>query len=95
MCMGLVVTTDGLTLGYEVFAGNVHDLKTVRKIVRSMEAKYGKTDWVWVMDRGMVSEEILSWMRRKGRRYVVGCPKSELRKHKEKLMEEEGWKTIG
>jgi transposase len=95
VCLGLVVTTDGLPLGYEIFAGNVHDIKTVKHIVGSMEAKYGKTDRIWVMDRGMVSEEIMGWMRRGGRRYVVGCPKSELRKHREKLMDPEGWKTVG
>jgi transposase len=94
VCIGLAVTPDGLPLGYEVFAGNVHDIKTVRKIVRTMERKYGKSDRIWVMDRGMVSEEILLWMRRGGRRYVVGCPKSELKKHQKILRDTEGWKTV-
>jgi transposase len=47
-----VVTTDGIPLGYEVFAGNRHDSTTVEEIVEAMERKYGRANRVWVMDRG-------------------------------------------
>ena len=64
VCIGLVVTDDGIPLGYEVFAGNRNDSTTVEEIVEAMEKKYGRANRVWVMDRGMVSEENLKFLRR-------------------------------
>ncbi len=63
MCIGLVVTPEGIPLGYEVFPGNRHDAKTVEEIVLAMEKKYGRARRVWVMDRGMVSEDNLEFLR--------------------------------
>lgn len=94
VCIGLVVTREGLPLGYEVFPGNTGDSTTVRGVVETLEGRYGKVGRVWVMDRGMVSEETMGWMRASGRRYVVGTPKSEIRKHEAVLQEESGWKKL-
>lgn len=94
VCIGLVVTREGMPLGYEVFPGNLHDSKTVKTTVEMIELRYGKADRVWVMDRGMVSEATLTWMREGGRRYVVGLPKSELKKHAAELAEPTGWKIV-
>jgi transposase len=94
VCIGLVVTRDGMPLGYEVFPGNLHDSKTVKTTVEMIESRYGKADRVWVMDRGMVSEATLTWMREGGRRYLVGLPKSELKKHAAELADSKGWKSI-
>ena len=94
VCIGLVVTRDGMPLGYEVFPGNLHDSKTVKATVEKIESRYGKADRVWVMDRGMVSEATLTWMREGGRRYLVGLPKSELKKHASELADPAGWKTV-
>lgn len=94
VCIGLVVTRDGMPLGYEIFPGNLHDSKTVKTTVEAIEARYGKADRVWVMDRGMVSDEILTWMREGGRRYLVGLPKSELKKHAAELVDDKGWKDV-
>jgi len=94
VCIGLVVTREGMPLGYEVFPGNLHDSKTVQTIVGMIESRYGKADRVWVMDRGMIGEEILTWMREGGRRYVVGLPKSELKKHAAELADSAEWKTV-
>ena len=55
VCIGLVVTKEGIPLGYEVFDGNKHDSKTVKTIVDKIESLYGKSDRVWIMDRGMAS----------------------------------------
>ena len=63
VCIGLVVSRCGMPLGYEVFAGNTADVTTVEQIVETMEARYGKSDRVWVMDRGMVSEDNLQFLR--------------------------------
>ena len=94
VCIGLIVTREGMPLGYEVFPGNLHDSKTVEMTVEKIEARYGKADRVWVMDRGMVSEKILRWLREGGRRYLVGLPKSELKKHADELGDVKGWKDV-
>ncbi|MGH7371742.1 MAG: IS1634 family transposase, partial [Candidatus Methylomirabilales bacterium] len=94
VCIGLVVTREGFPIGYEVFAGNTTDVTTVEEIVEEMEGRYGKAKRVWVMDRGMVSEEILVWLREDGREYLVGTPRSELGKWERELVEREGWRQI-
>jgi hypothetical protein len=53
VCIGLVVSRCGMPLGYEVFAGNTADVTTVEHIVETMEKRYGKSDRIWVMDRGL------------------------------------------
>jgi transposase len=85
VCIGLVVTNDGIPLGYEVFAGNRNDAKTVKEIVEALEAKYGQANRIWVMDRGMVSEENLKFLRERGGQYIVGTPKAQLRQFEEFL----------
>jgi transposase len=94
VCIGLVVTRDGYPLGYEVFDGNRVDVTTVEQIVEAMEERYGKAGRVWVMDRGMVSEANLEWLREGQRRYLVGTPKSELRKWERELIEKDGWQDV-
>jgi transposase len=93
VCIGLVVSRCGMPLGYEVFAGNTADVTTVKHIVTTMEKRYGKSDRVWVMDRGMVSEANLAFLREGGRRYIVGTPKSMLKKFEQQLLTED-WHTI-
>jgi len=83
--LALVVTRDGLPLGYELFAGNKADVKTLREIVTTMEARYGTADRIWVLDRGLVSEDHIAWLKAHGRRYIVGTPKSLLRRFEREL----------
>ena len=90
VCIGLVVTEDGFPLGYEVFAGNTHDSTTVRGVIEAMEKKYGQLGRVWVMDRGMVSEDNLEFLRERNGQYIVGTPKAMLREF-EKHLAEKGW----
>jgi hypothetical protein len=85
VCIGLVVTTDGIPLGYEVFDGNTNDSKTVETIVKAMETKYGRADRIWVMDRGMVSEKNLEFLRKRGGSYIVGTPRAMLRRFEQHL----------
>jgi transposase len=77
--IGLVVTRDGYPLGYEVFAGNRNDGTTVKEIVSRMEARYGREQRIWVLDRGMVSEATLDWLKARGSRYIVGTPRGRLK----------------
>ena len=87
VCIGLVATKEGLPLAFEIFDGNRPDVTTTQEMVEVMETKYGKANRIWVMDRGMVSEENLEFMRMTGARYVVGTPKSLLKKFERHLLE--------
>jgi len=93
VCIGLVVTDDGMPLGHEVFDGHTHDSQTVEQIVRAMESKYGRAHRIWVMDRGMVSEANLAFLRRRGGCYIVGTPKSMLRQFQRHLTEQD-WHEV-
>jgi transposase len=93
VCIGLVVSRCGMPLGYEVFAGNTADVTTVEHIVETMERRYGKSNRIWVMDRGMVSEDNIEFLREGGRRYIVGTPKSMLKKFEQEILKED-WHSI-
>jgi len=93
VCIGLVVTTDGIPLGYEVFAGNRNDATTVEEIVQAMERKYGRANRIWVMDRGMVSEANLRFLRTRGGQYIVGTPKAMLRQFEQYLTDKD-WHEV-
>jgi len=86
VCIALVVTKEGIPLGYEVFDGNRHDSTTVEEIVEKMEARYGAADRIWVMDRGMTSDENIDFLKQKNRRYIIGTPKSLLKKFERELL---------
>jgi transposase len=94
VCIALVVTFDGFPLGYEVFAGNTHDSRTLQTIVATMEAGHGMLGRVWISDRGMASADNLAWLRSTGRRYIIGAPKSELKKFSSALAAADGWRTV-
>ena len=94
VCIALVVTFDGFPLGYEVFAGNTHDSLTLQTIVATMEARHGMLGRVWIADRGMASAANLAWLRETGRRYIIGAPKSELKKFGPVLAATDGWRTV-
>jgi transposase len=92
--VALVVTRQGLPLGYEIFAGNIADVETVEEIVETMERRYGKAQRVWVMDRGMVSAENLAWLQQGHRRYLIGTARSELRRWARELADTTNWREI-
>ena len=93
VCIALVVTKEGIPLGYEVFDGNRHDSTTVEEIVEKMEARYGVAERVWVMDRGMVSDKNIEFLKQKNRRYIIGTPKSMLKKFERELLSDD-WKEV-
>jgi transposase len=93
VCIGLVTTREGLPIAYEVFDGNRTDVTTTQEMVEIMEKKYGKAGRVWVMDRGMVSEDNLKYLRSTGARYLVGTPKSMLKKFERELLDQ-SWEEV-
>jgi hypothetical protein len=94
VCIGLVVTRAGIPLGYEVFAGNRHDVTTVEQIVGTMEARYGQAGRIWVMDRGMTSAGTVAWLQATGRRYLIGASKSELKNLAPHVVDARDWRQV-
>ncbi len=78
--IGLIVTPEGFPLSYEVLAGNTADCTTLGDFLKRIEARYGKANRVWVMDRGVPTEATLAQMRAMGAFYLVGTPKGRLTK---------------
>ena len=78
--LALIVTPEGFPLAYEVLAGNTSDKTTLANFLQAIEAQYGQADRVWVMDRGIPTEETLEAMRRHDRPiyYLVGTPRGKL-----------------
>jgi transposase len=93
ICIGLVATKEGLPIAFEIFDGNRPDVTTTQEMVHIMETKYGHANRVWVMDRGMVSEKNLEFMRKSKTRYLVGAPKSFLKKYEQQLLGKD-WKEV-
>ncbi len=93
VCIGLVVTREGFPVGYEVFGGNRPDVTTLEEIVEMMEARYGAIGRIWVLDRGIASEDNLAFLRSRGARYLVGTPRTMLRRFERHLLEED-WEEV-
>jgi transposase len=94
VCIALVVTREGMPLGYEVFPGNRVDVTTVEEIVAAMESRYGIANRVWVMDRGMSSADNVAWLQETGRRYLIGAPKGELKKWSREIADAKDWRAV-
>ena len=94
VCIALVVTREGMPLGYEVFAGNRVDVTTVQEMVGTMEARYGIAQRIWVMDRGMTSAKNLAWLRKTGRRYLIGTSRSEIKQWSRQIAEARDWQEV-
>lgn len=94
VCIALVVTREGMPVGYELFAGNRNDVTTVEEVVERMERRFGLAQRIWVMDRGMTSAENLAWLQKTGRRYLIGTAKSELRKWAHAIAEADDWQSV-
>lgn len=93
VCIGLVATQDGFPLAYEVFSGNRADVTTVKEMVEIMESKYGRARRIWVMDRGMVSEDNLQFLRNRGGFYLVGTPRGMLKRFEAYLLDSD-WSKV-
>ena len=89
MVIALVVTPDGLPLAYEVLPGNTADNKTLKAFLGKIEGLYGKARRVWVMDRGIPTEEVLAEMRASDPpvQYLVGTPKGRLGRLEKHLLD--------
>src|SRR2546425_7414541 len=86
MVIALIVNQDGFPFSYETFDGNRADVSTMESILRMVERKYGKARRIWVMDRGIVSEENLAAIRKRGGQYLVGMPRRQMKRFEAELL---------
>jgi Transposase DDE domain len=91
--VALVVTREGFPLAHLTLAGNTQDLQTVETIVTQVERRFGKSQRIWVMDRGMISKESLKFLRQPGRLYVLACRRGELAGFQREL-QRSGWQRL-
>lgn len=93
--IGLVVTPEGFPLAYEVMAGNTSDRTTLRAFLQRIETLYGKAQRIWLMDRGIPTEEVLAEMRASDPpiHYLVGTPKGRLTQYEQQLLERP-WQVV-
>jgi transposase len=86
--IALIVTPDGFPIAYEVLPGNTADKTTLREFLQKIETQYGRAERIWVMDRGIPTEEVLDEMRAADPPvyYLVGTPKGRLNKLERELV---------
>jgi transposase len=89
MVIALIVNSEGFPFSYETFDGNRADVSTMETILRMVERKYGKARRIWVMDRGIVSEENLRAIRKRGGQYLVGTPRSQMKQFEQELLKDD------
>jgi transposase len=93
MVIALIVNREGFPFSYETFDGNRADVSSMESILRMVERKYGKARRIWVMDRGIVSEENLAAIRRRGGQYLVGTPRRQMKRFEAELLRDD-WTQV-
>jgi len=83
--LALIVTREGFPLAHYTLAGNTKDGQTVKKVITEVEQRFGTAQRVWVMDRGMISEANLAFLRQPGRKYLLATRRSELARFQKQL----------
>ena len=91
--LALVVTREGFPLAHYTLPGNSQDVQTVEKVVKAIERRFGKSQRVWVMDRGMISKETLAFLGKSGRRYLLATKRSALASFQKELRTP-GWERL-
>jgi transposase len=91
--LALVVTREGFPLAHYTWAGNTRDVQTVKRIVNAIEARFGKSSRIWVMDRGMISDESLAFLSEPGRRYLLATQRQALAEFHNELRGP-GWQRL-
>jgi transposase len=83
--LALIVTREGFPLAHYTLAGNTKDVRTVKTVIAAVEKRFGRADRVWVMDRGMISDETLAFLSRSKRKYLLATRRSELARFDKQL----------
>ena len=71
--LALIQTTQGLPIGYELFAGNTTDVRTLDPAIAALQQRFALGKVVFVADAGMMSQENLALLLSKGYDFVVAA----------------------
>jgi transposase len=93
LVIALIVNNEGFPFSYETFDGNRTDVSTMETILRMVERKHGKARRIWVFDRGIVSEENLEAIRKRGGQYLTGTPRSQMKRFEAELLQDD-WTRV-
>ena len=93
LVIALIVNHEGFPFSYETFDGNRSDVSTMETILRMVERKYGKARRIWIFDRGIVSEENLAAIRKRGGQYLTGTPRSQMKQFEVELLKDD-WTQV-
>lgn len=93
MVIALIVNQEGFPYSYETFDGNRADVSTMETILRMVERKYGKARRIWVLDRGIVSEDNLAAIRKRSGQYLVGTPRKQMKQFAAELLQDD-WTRV-
>jgi len=91
--IALIVTPEGFPVACEVMSGNTSDKATLPEFPHKIEARYGKMNRLWIMDRGIPTEAALEQMRTEGASYLVGTPRGRLTRLENQLVAQP-WKQV-
>jgi transposase len=93
LVIALIVNNEGFPFSHETFDGNRTGVSTMETILRMVERKHGKARRIWVFDRGIVSEENLAAIRKRGGQYLTGTPRSRMKRFEAELLQED-WTQV-
>jgi transposase len=93
LVIALIVNHEGFPFSYETFDGNRTDVSTMETILRMVERKYGRARRIWVFERGIVSEENLAAIRKRGGQYLTGTPRSQMKQFEAELPKDD-WTQV-
>lgn len=91
--LALIVTREGFPLAHYTLAGNTQDVQTVKKVITEVEKRFGTAQRIWVMDRGMISDETLAFLSKPERKYLLATRRSELAGF-QKHLSQGPWQTL-
>jgi transposase len=93
LVIALIVNNEGFPFSYETFDGNRSDVSTMETILRMVERKHGQARRIWIFDRGIVSEENLAAIRKRGGHYLTGTPRSQMKQFEAELLKDD-WTRV-
>lgn len=92
--VAMMVTRDGFPMAHHTYRGNLRDVEALKSVVDDFERRFGKSQRIWVLDRGFASAENLAYLAAAGRRYLVGAKRADLKRFDDELRAGDGWQTI-
>ena len=94
--LALLVTHEGLPVGYEVFPGATFEGHSLISVLKTMQARYDVRKMIFVADRGMLNEDNLSALDEAGAYYIVGAKLKQLPSALQtKVLDKSAYQAVG